>query len=202
LDSTIRSLRLPNGDKVMVADTVGFINKIPHSLIEAFKSTLEEVKTADLLLHLIDMTSPLCEEQLRVVGAVLNEIGAGETPYLIVPNKVDVAPGSPFKIPTDNGAREICPISALTGQGIDRLLEAVGRVLDQGKERARFCLSQSQGHLLSLLRERGRILEEKYQEEGIEVTALVTPKLAGQIRKCIEDDGSRQPLPHPHVEPS
>ncbi len=202
LDSTIRSLRLPNGDKVMVADTVGFINKIPHSLIEAFKSTLEEVKTADLLLHLIDRTSPLCEEQLRVVGAVLNEIGAGETPYLIVPNKVDVAPDSPFKIPTDNGAREVCPISALTGQGIDRLLEAVGRVLDQGKERARFCLSHAQGHLLSLLRERGRILEEKYREDGIDVTALVTPKLAGQIRKCIEDDGSRRPLPHSHVEPS
>ena len=78
LDPTIRSLRLPTGDKVMIVDTVGFINKIPHSLIEAFKSTLEEVRSADLLLHLVDMASPLFEEQIRVVEEVLQEIGAGE----------------------------------------------------------------------------------------------------------------------------
>ena len=71
LDPTIRSLRLPNGDKVMIVDTVGFINKIPHSLIEAFKSTLEEVRSADLLLHLVDMASPLFEEQIRVIEEVL-----------------------------------------------------------------------------------------------------------------------------------
>lgn len=189
LDSTIRCLRLPSGDKAMVVDTVGFINKIPHSLIEAFKSTLEEVSSADLLLHLVDMTHPLYEEQIQVVEAVLKEIGAGETPYLLLPNKIDLAQ-APFQRFLQNGAVEVCPISALTGQGIDQLLEAVGRMLDQGKERGEFCFSPAQGSLLSLLRQRGRILEEKYQENGIHVIALLTPKLAGQMRKWLKENGS------------
>lgn len=185
LDPTIRCLRLPNGDKVMVVDTVGFINKIPHSLIEAFKSTLEEVRSADLLLHLVDMTHPLYEEQIQVVDAVLREIGAEETSHLIVPNKIDIAE-APFRVLGGNGAREVCPISALTGKGIDRLLEVIGEILDQGKERTQFRFSPSQGSLLSLLRQRGRILEEKFAEDSIQVTVLVTPKLAGQMRKWLD----------------
>src|SRR4029453_8090099 len=90
LDPTIRSLRLPNGDKVMIADTVGFINKIPHSLIEAFKSTLEEVMGADLLLHVVDMSSALYDEQIDTVEEVLCDIGAGEIPTIMVPNKTDL----------------------------------------------------------------------------------------------------------------
>lgn len=193
LDPTIRCLRLPNGDQVMVVDTVGFINKIPHSLIEAFKSTLEEVRNADLLLHLVDMTSPLYEEQIQVIEAVLKEIGAGETTHIMVPNKVDVAPSTSFQRLMSNGAREVCPISALTGKGIERLLETIGKILDQGKEQIRFCFSPSQGSLLSLLRQRGRILQERYQENGIHVTALVTPKLAGQMRKWLAENDSREP---------
>ncbi|MGH7770646.1 MAG: GTPase HflX [Candidatus Binatia bacterium] len=190
LDPTIRCLRLPSGEKVMVVDTVGFINKIPHSLIEAFKSTLEEVRSADLLLHLVDMTDPLYEEQIEVVEAVLRDIGAGETPHLMVPNKIDAVPTAPFQRIGYNGASGVCPISALTGKGIDGLVEAVGKILDQGKERAQFSFSPSQGSLLSLLRHRGRILEEKYQGERIHVTAIVTPKLAGQIRKWLRENDS------------
>jgi len=191
LDPTIRCLRLPSGDKVMVVDTVGFINKIPHSLIEAFKSTLEEVRSADLLIHLVDMTSPLCEEQIRVVEAVLRDIGAGEIPCLMVANKIDVAPAVPLQRLAANGAREVCSISALTGAGMDRLLAAVGKILNQGKEQTHFRFSPSQGSLLSLLRSRGRIVEEKYHEDGIHVTALVTPKLAGQIRRWLNGDRDR-----------
>lgn len=184
LDPTIRRLGLPNGDKVMAVDTVGFINKIPHSLIEAFKNTLEEVRSADLLLHLVDMTSPLFEQQIQVVDAVLREIGAGEIPQLLVPNKIDVADNSVSRF-AGSGGREVYSISALTGAGIERLLEAVGKLLDQGKERTRLCLSLSQGHLLSLLRQRGQILEERYEPDRILVTALLTPKLAGQMRKWL-----------------
>ena len=182
LDPTIRCLRLSNGDRVMVVDTVGFINKIPHSLIEAFKSTLEEVRSADLLLHLVDMTSPLYEEQIQVVEAVLRDIGAGDTPYIMVPNKVDLA-GLPFPRLVGNGTREACPISALTGQGVDHLLEVIGNLLDRGKEQSEFSFSPTQGSLLSLLRQRGRILDEKFDGDTIRVTALLSPKLAGQIRK-------------------
>ncbi|MFQ5850863.1 MAG: GTPase HflX [Candidatus Binatia bacterium] len=193
LDPTTRSLRLPNGDKVMVVDTVGFINKIPHSLIDAFKSTLEEVRRADLLLHLVDMTSPLHDKQIQVVEAVLRDIGAGQTPHLLVPNKLDVVPGAPLQRLGPNGAYGVCPISALTGKGIDRLLEGIGRILDQGKEQTEFCFSPSQGFLISLLRQRGRILEERYQEESIYVTALLTPKLAGQMRKWLRENGFEAP---------
>ena len=185
LDPTTRALRLPNGDKVMVVDTVGFINKIPHSLIDAFKSTLEEVRTADLLLHLVDMANPLFEEQIQVIEEVLGEIGAGETPSILVPNKIDVVPDVPVKRLKNRGAVEVCPISALTRAGIAALLETIGRILDLKKERFDACFAASEGGLLSLLRERGKIVKETYEEDRIYVTAQVTPKLAGQMRKLL-----------------
>jgi GTP-binding protein HflX len=185
LDPTIRCLRLPGGDRVMLADTVGFINKIPHSLIEAFKSTLEEVRCADLLLHVVDMSHPRFQKQIEVVEAVLRDIGAGDTPAIMAPNKIDLAPGTGFNHFNGNGARPACPISALTGKGVDRLLEAIEKMLDQGKERSTFSFSPSDGALLSLLRSRGRILDETYEENKIHVTALLSPKLAGQMKKWL-----------------
>jgi GTP-binding protein HflX len=183
LDPTTRALRLPNGDKVMIVDTVGFINKLPHSLIEAFKSTLEEVKRADLLLHLVDMTSPLFDRQIQVVEEVLAEIGAGSIPSILVPNKIDVVSAMPILSLRKYGVEGMCPISARTGSGVDGLLALLGKVLDQGKEQIQLSLSSRQGELLALLRERGRIIKEEYQGDRIQLTALVTPKLAGQMRK-------------------
>ena len=185
LDPTLRSLRLPNGDKVMIADTVGFINKIPHSLIEAFKSTLEEVMSADLLLHLVDMSSPLVDEQVGVIEEVLREIGAGDIPTIIVPNKIDLLSEPPLHLFKNRDKAEVCPISALTGAGIKELLEIIGGRFDQGKERIHLCLSSSQGALLSLLRERGRVEHEVYHDDRVQITAMVTPKLAGQLRKLM-----------------
>jgi GTP-binding protein HflX len=182
LDPTTRALRLPNGDKVMLVDTVGFINKIPHSLIEAFKSTLEEVSRADLLLHLVDLSNPFYEEQIRVIESVLKEIGAGEIPTLLVPNKVDVAEEISTRRFRSEGALDVCPISALTGAGIERLLDSVGAVLDRQKEEFHACFSPAQGGLIALLRERGRVVKEIYDGEVIRVSAMVTPKLAGQMR--------------------
>jgi GTP-binding protein HflX len=186
LDPTTRALRLPNGDKVMLVDTVGFINKIPHSLIEAFKSTLEEVCRADLLLHLVDVSNPLYEEQIRVIEKVLSEIGAGEIPTLLVPNKIDAAGSVPSRQLGTGDVLDVCPISALTGAGVDRLLRVVGEVLDRGKEELRACFSPAQGELVALLRERGRVVEEIHDGDAIRVTAMVTPKLAGQVRKLLD----------------
>jgi GTP-binding protein HflX len=185
LDPTTRALRLPNGDKVMLVDTVGFINKIPHSLIEAFKSTLEEVCRADLLLHLVDMANPLYEEQIRVIETVLGEIGAGEIPTLLVPNKVDLAPALPLRHLKSKNVLDICPISALNGTGVKPLLETIGKILDREKQEFRACFSPEQGNLLARLRERGRIIAEFYDGHLIHVTAMVTPKLAGQMRKLL-----------------
>jgi GTP-binding protein HflX len=185
LDPTTRALRLPNGDKVMIVDTVGFINKIPHSLIEAFKSTLEEVSRADLLLHLVDLANPLYEEQIQIIEKVLGEIGAGEIPTILVPNKVDLAGPVPVARLKINGVAQVCPISAMTGAGVDELLAGVGRILDQSKERIEANFTPAQNWLVALLRERGRVVEELHDGESIKVTALVTPKLAGQIRKSL-----------------
>ncbi len=192
LDPTIRSLRLPSGDKVMIADTVGFINKIPHSLIEAFKSTLEEVMGADLLLHVVDMSSALYDEQIDTVEAVLRDIGAGEIPTIMVPNKTDLLPSATPRLFPDRSIEAVCPISALTGAGIDDLLAAIGVRLDQRKEKFQGAFLQSQGGLLSLLRERGTLLQETYEDDRVYVTAMVTPKLAGQLRKIMN-----KPAPSP-----
>ena len=189
LDPTTRAMRLPNGDKVMIVDTVGFINKIPHSLIEAFKSTLEEVSRADLLLHLVDMANPLYEEHVDVIEKVLDEIGAGEIPTVLVPNKVDLASSTGVRQPKSANVSDVCPISALTGAGVTALMETAGKILDRKKERFHACFTPAQGGLVALLRERGRIVKEKYDGDLLRVTAMVTPKLAGQMRKLLNANG-------------
>jgi GTPase len=192
LDPTLRSLKLPGGDKVMVIDTVGFISKIPHSLIDAFKSTLEEVISADLLLHIGDGTCPYFDEQVAVVEAVLEDIGAGKIPRLLVPNKIDISGfAAPYR-QGQNGACGVCPISALTGSGVDDLLQRIASLLDHDKETVRFAFSPTQGAFLSEVRRQGRIVEESYKDGMIHVTAVVTPKLAGQIRKGLERNAPRE----------
>jgi GTP-binding protein HflX len=190
LDPTTRALRLPSGDKVMVVDTVGFINKIPHSLIEAFKSTLEEVTRADLLLHLVDMANPLFDEQLQIIEKVLCEIGAGEIPALLVPNKTDRVVALPMAELKNRNSAGVCPISALTGAGVEALLATVGALLDRQKQLFEARFSPAQGHLIALLRERGRIVRELYDGEGVQITALVTAKLAGQLTKLLRANGA------------
>ena len=191
LDPTTRALRLPSAEKVMIVDTVGFINKIPHSLIEAFKSTLEEVIRADLLLHLVDMANPLYQEQITVIENVLDEIGAGMIPTVLVPNKVDVAGAITTGELKTNDVAAICPISALTGAGVGQLLETVGTILDRDKEQLDASFTPAQGAMVALLRERGRVIREVHDGNRIHVTALVAPKLAGQVRKWLSGDQRR-----------
>jgi GTPase len=187
LDPTTRALKLANGDRVMLVDTVGFINKIPHALVEAFKSTLEEVRRADLLLHLVDLANPLFLEQIRVIESVLTEIGAGHIPTILVPNKIDLAPQAPIRPLGSRGIVGIRPISARTGAGLEALLGLVGETLDKSKEPFYASFTPSQAGLIALLRERGRIVSERHDGERIEVAARVTPKLGGQLRKLLAD---------------
>ena len=193
LDPRTRALRLLNGERVMLVDTVGFINKIPHTLMDAFKGTLEEIHEADLLLCVMDPTSPLAEQQLAIVESVLDDIGAGETPRLIVPNKTDIAERLPL-YPL-NGHEGLCPISARTGAGIEGLLETIGNLLDRGKQRICLTLPQSETVILPFLRSRGRVLSEEYGERDVRVTALVTAKVSGQLRKLAAAGGARLGVP-------
>ena len=181
LDPRTRALRLPNGERVMLVDTVGFINKIPHTLMDAFKATLEEIHEADLLLCVMDPTSPLAERQLAIVESVLDDIGAAEIPRLIVPNKIDAAEGLPLY--PQSGHEGLCPISARTGAGVERLLETVAGLLDRGKQRIHLTLPQSETVIVPFLRARGQVLHEEYGADDVRITALVTAKVSGQLRK-------------------
>lgn len=196
LDPTSRRLDLPGGQSVMLIDTVGFINKLPHQLVDAFKSTLEEVRTADLLLHVVDATHPRWAEQQAVVERVLEEIGAGEKPVMIVFNKLDRLAGEP----ADNGQpwqrvaaarsgvegeEQAWGISALSGAGLPPLLAALERRLEHGRELVHIALPLGEGKVLAWLRRSGKVVEEAYTDTAVSVTALISNKVAGQLRKLL-----------------
>ena len=188
LDPTVRRLRLPGGLTVLLADTVGFIHKLPHQLVQAFKSTLEEVREADLLLHLIDAAHPAWPEQRRVVDTVLNEIGAGERPVVCVLNKIDLlAAGTPPPAADPDAVS----ISAHSGDGLPELLATIETRLTRGLERVRCAFPTGRGDVLAWLRRAGRVVEEYYRDGMVTVTALVPPKVAGQLRKRLPAAGEQ-----------
>jgi GTPase len=185
LDPTVRKLRLPHGLVVLLADTVGFIHKLPHQLVEAFKSTLEEVRTADLLVHVVDASHPSWHEHRRIVDDVLAELGAGERPVLYALNKVDrLSAGS---LPPGSG-REGIPISARTGRGVDVLLAGIEERLTAGLERVCCALPSARGDIIALLRRSGTVLEEYHCDGTVTVTALVPAKIAGRLRKELAEE--------------
>ena len=180
LDPTIRRLKLPGKVQVMLADTVGFIHRLPHMLVEAFKATLEEVRVADLLLHVVDASSPLADERIAVVDNVLEEIGAGGTPRLIVLNKADLLetpPRSPHGF-------ETVTISALKSEGLDRLLSAIARSFSGLREEVAVTLPAIRGDLVAMARRDGEILSEEYQDGVVSMRALVSAAVAGRLRKA------------------
>jgi GTP-binding protein HflX len=182
LDPTVRKVRLPEGLTVLLADTVGFIHKLPHQLVEAFKSTLEEVRTAALLVHVVDVSHPAWPEQAQVVERVLAEIGAGDRPVVRALNKIDLLPPG---APPPGAGPDAAPIAARSGRGIAELLALVEGRLTVGLERIRCALPSGRGDLVAWIRRSGRILEEYYRDGVVTVTALVPPKVAGQLRKRI-----------------
>jgi GTP-binding protein HflX len=190
LDPTVRRVRLPQGQVVLLADTVGFIHKLPHQLVEAFKSTLEEVRAADLLIHVVDVAHANWAEQARVVEEVLAEIGAGDIPAVRALNKVDLVTDGRA---TDSAGAEGVRLSARTGAGVPALLAAVEARFTAGLERVRCVVPSARGDLLALLRRSGRVVEEYYRDGDVTVTALVPPKIAGQLRKQLPDSGAVRP---------
>jgi GTP-binding protein HflX len=183
LDPTIRRLKLPGKAQVMLADTVGFIHRLPHMLVEAFKATLEEVRVADLLLHVVDASSPLADERIAVVDRVVEEIGAGGTPRLMVLNKADLIEHGAY------GARAIdaIEVSALRRQGLERLLAAIARSFSGLREEIAVTLPLLRGDLIAMARRDGEILSEKYADGVVSMRALVSAAVAGRLRKAALD---------------
>ncbi len=179
LDPTIRRLKLPGRHHVMLADTVGFIHRLPHMLVEAFKATLEEVRTADLLLHVVDASSPLAGERIEVVDRVLDEIGAGTKPRIMVLNKADLLADPPR---SPNGFDTVT-VSALRREGLERLLSAIARNFGDRREEVSVMLPAGRGDLVAMARRDGEILSEEYNNGIVAMRARVSAPVAGRLRK-------------------
>ena len=180
LDTTTRTLEISDTCTVLLSDTVGFIRKLPHHLVEAFKATLEELEYADLLLHVIDASNPEWRDQTAVVEDLIRELGAEQTPRLDVFNKCDRYLGD-----IRPHGEDIVSISARTGEGVPELLAAIGRRLDNGARRVIIHLPYDQGGLLDKLYQQAKVESVEYGET-IDVAAVCTPKVIGQLGPLVE----------------
>ena len=162
-----------------MSDTVGFIRKLPTHLIEAFKATLEELRYADVLLHVIDLSSPEWEEQARVVNDLIRQLGAETTPCIRVFNKCDAYFGI-----LPHGENTVC-VSAKTGEGTDDLIAMIASVLDQGRHRVRLLLPYAEAGILDVLNREAILEKQEYTEEGIVIEAVVTEDLFGRVKRFI-----------------
>lgn len=171
LDSTTRRLVLPDGRACTLTDTVGFINKLPHGLVEAFKSTLDEVRQADLLLHVVDASHPMAAEQIVAVKEVLQEIGAAAKPQLIAYNKADlVAPAEQLKL---QGQPDAVVIAAATGAGLAVLLAKIASIAAQSDRTMTVLIPYERGDLVRTAHERAHIIAEEHTERGTRLTLVV-----------------------------
>ena len=180
LDTTTRTLEISDTCTVLLSDTVGFIRKLPHHLVEAFKATLEELSFADLLLHVVDVSNPQWREQAAVVDQLIQELGASETPRLEVYNKCDR-----WKDEIIPHGERIVSISAKTGEGLPALREAIGKLLDNGTRRVTIHLPYDRGGLLDRLYQDAKVEQVEYGQT-IDVVAVCTPKIIGQLGPMVE----------------
>lgn len=181
LDPTTRALELADGQKILFTDTVGFISKLPHSLVRAFRSTLEEAKYADLILHVVDSSNIHYPLQMEVVCDTLKELGVRDKPVLTVFNKIDRGkPELPMEVKDFKGDDTVF-ISAKEKTGIEALLEKTERLLNAGFVRIEKTFSYDEAGKIQLIRQYGKLEEERYTEEGIFVRAGVPAEIEGKL---------------------
>lgn len=180
LDTTSRAITLEDNRRIILIDTVGFIRKLPHYLIEAFKSTLEEAASADFLMHVVDVSAAETDNQITVVNNVLDEIGAGGKPVINVYNKCDL---NPEYMPADGGKAKHVFISARTGKGLNELMEAIADTAPGKKSKHRLLIPYSEGGILNSLHSDEKILSEEYTAEGTEVEVLIDEAVYGRLKR-------------------
>lgn len=185
LDPTSRSITLDDNRQILLVDTVGFIRKLPHNLVEAFKSTLEEAVVADILLHVIDASSPESDNQCKVVENVLGEIGAFPKPVIGVYNKCDRLEEAPVIF--NSYEANVC-ISAANGDGINELLEAIADIAPGKKQQVTVCIPYSEGSLVSELHGSQKILSEDYSADGTVMSLLVDDVMYERIRSYVIEE--------------
>lgn len=179
LDTTTRSLVLDNTQEILVTDTVGFIRKLPHHLVEAFKSTLEEAKYADIIIHVVDASNPQMDEQMHVVYDTLRQLGAADRPVITLFNKQDkLESAGSYR---DFQAEYSIPASAKTGEGLAELKKALLEIVRREQIYVERLYDFSEASKIQLIRSRGQLLSEKYVPEGIEVKAYVPKDIYGKV---------------------
>jgi GTPase len=186
LDPTTRSLVLPNKQRVLLTDTVGFLRKLPHTLIESFKATLEEVSEADLLIHIADLSHPRVDEQMEAVDRVIKELDAFGKQTLIVFNKIDNLPNREV---VDSYLKRLSgsvAISARTGEGVNKLVEALETALSSWRLRSRFRIPANESALIAEIHRVGHVLELQYEGNDALVVAHVPPELAQKLERYAE----------------
>lgn len=179
LDTTTRSFVLDNTQEILLTDTVGFIRKLPHHLVEAFKSTLEEAKYADIIIHVVDASNPQMEEQMHVVYETLRELGVEDRPVVTLFNKQDLLTGASRQ--KDFRADYSITVSAKTGQGLEELKKALLEIIRKDQIYVERLYDFSEAGKIQLIRSRGQLLEESYVPEGIEVRAYVPQDIYSKI---------------------
>ena len=183
LDPLLRRVKLPNQLEIVLSDTVGFVRKLPHHIVAAFRATLEEVTQADLLLHVVDISSPYWGEQAAAVDEVLAEMGVEKTPRIIVLNKIDL-------LPVDGGAHAATPagkgsvsVSARRELGMSELLDRIMQELDAFSVRTELKIPYRQAGLLSRLHNQARVTSEVYEDDGIRIEVELPRSLALSLRR-------------------
>jgi len=177
LDPTARELLLPDNRRVMLVDTVGFVRKLPHQLVTAFRATLEEVKFADVLVHVVDISHHEAEEQAQTVERVLAELDAGDKPVVLALNKVDKVEGKPSL-----GVRgTVVPVSAVLGTNLPQLVNAIGEAFVERPLRYSFNIPFNKGELLALLHQKGDVHSVNYTELGTEIVVDILPKYGEKV---------------------
>ncbi len=182
LDTTTRRLQLDEAQEVLLSDTVGFIRKLPTHLVEAFKATLEELKYADMLLHVIDISSPDMQTQIEVVEGLIEQLGAGATPCIRVYNKCDRYLG---ELP--RGENAVC-LSARTGEGTAELVKLIASILGRESRRVTLRLPYDRGGVLETLRREAAVTGLDYREDCMEVRVTVKPELWGLVRDYVIEE--------------
>jgi GTP-binding protein HflX len=192
LDPTTRQFILPNKQKMLLTDTVGFLKELPHHLIESFKATLEETAEADLLLHVVDLSHPLFEQQMAAVQVVLEELNAWGKQMIVVFNKIDRVENPALIAQVLRDHPGSVAISAVTGEGLPELFSEIESRLKAWRMRVKLVLPNHLSALLAELHRVGRVLDVSYRDDEIALTAHVPPQLQGKIKKYVveEADGA------------
>ena len=184
LDTTSRQLTVSDNLDVVLSDTVGFIAKLPHHLVDAFRATLEELEYADLLLHVIDASDPNREEHIQVVDSLISKLAKPETKVLRCYNKADLVSAEQIPIGED-----VVKMSAKKGLGMEQLLQAIEKALGHSRHHITVCLPYSMGGMVDTLHSSAQVLNVEYTGEGIEVETVVDPILYGRLREYIIKEG-------------